>query len=172
MAVTPSFELVGRGREHARLVDFAARVRERSAALLIRGEPGIGKTILWREAVAAAEREGSRVLVSRCAEAEMPISLGAVSDLLDPVFAEVADELVEPQRRALAAALGTETGPGARPDRLTLLRGLVAAFRALAAMRRCSSRSTTSSGSTPRRHACSRSPYVGSARSRSASSRP
>ena len=133
MAVTPSFELVGRGREHARLVAFAGRVREGSAALLIRGEPGIGKTILWREAVAAAEREGNRVLVARCAEAEMPISLGAVSDLLDPVFAEISDELVEPQRRALAAALGTETGPGARPDRLTLLRGLVAALRALAA---------------------------------------
>ena len=110
-----------------------ARLRERSAALLIRGEPGIGKTILWREAVAAAEREGNRVLVARCAEAEMPISLGAVSDLLDPVFAEISDDLAEPQRRALAAALGTETGTGARPDRLTLLRGLVAAFRALAA---------------------------------------
>ena len=49
------------------------------------------------------------------------------------MFAEISDGLVEPQRRALAAALGTETGPGARPDRLTLLRGVVAAFRALAA---------------------------------------
>lgn len=133
MAMAPSFELVGRGREQTRLVDFAGRMREGPAALLIRGEPGIGKTMLWREGVATAESEGVRVLVARCAEAEMPIPLGAVSDLLDPVFAEISDEMVEPHRRALAAALGTETGPGARPDRLTLLRGLVAAFRALAA---------------------------------------
>ena len=72
------------------------------------------------------------MLVARCAEAEMPIPLGAVSDLLDPVFAEVSDELAEPQRRALAAALGIETDTEGRPDRLTLLRALVAALRALA----------------------------------------
>ena len=122
MATTPSFELVGRSREQARLVDFAARLREGPGALLVRGEPGIGKTILWREGVAAAEHEGVRVLVSRCTEAEMPVPLGAVSDLLDPVFEEIADELVEPQRRALAGALGMETATGT-PDRLTLLRG-------------------------------------------------
>ena len=81
------------------MVDFAARLREGPAGLLIRGEPGIGKTMLWRESVAAAEDEGVRVLVARCAEAEMPVPLGAGSDLLDPVFAEVADELAEPQRR-------------------------------------------------------------------------
>jgi predicted ATPase len=130
VATTPSFELVGRGREHARLVDFAALLREGPAALLIRGEPGIGKTTLWREGVVVAEGEGVRVLVARCAEAEMPIPLGAVSDLLDPVFPEIADELVEPQRLALAAALGIEKASG-RPDRLTLLRVLVATFRAL-----------------------------------------
>ena len=50
MAITPSFELVGRDRELARLVDFVAQLREGPAALLIRGEPGIGKTVLWREA--------------------------------------------------------------------------------------------------------------------------
>jgi AAA ATPase domain len=133
VAVTPSFELVGRGREQARLADFAARLREGPSAVLIRGEPGIGKTMLWREGVDVAQREGARVLVSRCAEAEMPIPLGAVSDLLDPVFAEVSDELPEPQRRALSAALGIETNTGGRPDRLTLLRGLVSALRALAA---------------------------------------
>ena len=109
VAIAPSFELVGRDRELGRLVDFVTQLRDGPAALLIRGEPGIGKTILWREALAAAEREGNRVLVARCAEAEMPISLGAVSDLLDPVFAEISDDLAEPQRRALAAALGTES---------------------------------------------------------------
>ena len=62
----------------------------------------------------------------------MPVPLGAVSDLLDPAFAEVSDELAPPQRRALSAALGIETDTDGRSDRLTLLRAVVAALRALA----------------------------------------
>lgn len=133
MGTAPSFELVGREEELARLSDFVERLREAPGAVLIRGEPGIGKTVLWRETVAAAQRQGVRVLIARCAEAEMPIPLGAVSDLLDPVYGEVADSLAEPQHRALAAALGTATDADGRPDRLALPRALVAAFRALAA---------------------------------------
>ncbi len=65
----------------------------------------------------------------------MPIPLGAVSDLLDAAFEDFADDLAEPQRRALAAALGLETDSGERLDRLALPRALVAAFRSLAAAR-------------------------------------
>ena len=130
---TPSFELVGRDEELARLGEFVERLREHPGAVVIRGEPGIGKTALLREAVAAAQRDGVRVLVARCAEAEMPIPLGAVSDLLDPAFEDVADVLAEPQRRALAAVLGIATDAQGDPDRLALPRALVAAFRVLAA---------------------------------------
>ena len=135
VATAPSYELVGRDRELARAAGFVTRLTERSGALLVRGEPGIGKTALWREAIGVADRDGIRVLVSRCAEAEMPIPLGAVSDLLDPAFEDVADALAEPQRRALAAALGLDTAAGERLDRLALPRALVAAFRLLAATR-------------------------------------
>ena len=65
----------------------------------------------------------------------MPIPLGAVSDLVDPAYEDVADSLAEPQRHVLAAALGLETDGRARPDRLALPRALVAALRALAAER-------------------------------------
>jgi DNA-binding NarL/FixJ family response regulator len=133
VAVTPSYELVGRGRELARLADFAARLREGPSALLIRGEPGIGKTTLWREGIAAAQDDDVRVLVSRCAEAEMPISFGALADLVDPVYGDVADAIAEPQRRALAAALRVEDGGHERRDRLALPRALVATLQALAA---------------------------------------
>ncbi len=132
MVTTPGFELVGRSKERARLVDFVARLPQGPGALLIRGEPGIGKTTLWRAGVAAAQDAGVRVLVSRCAEAEMPIPLGAVSDLLDPAFDDVAEELAEPQRHALATALGMESDPRGPPDRLALPRAVVAAFRELA----------------------------------------
>ena len=100
----------------------------------------------------------------------MPISLGAVSDLLDPVFDEMSDDLVEPQRRARRCA-GTETGPGRAPTGsppTCARRGL----RALAADAPLLLAIDDVQWLDPRRHACSRLPYVGSARSRSASSRP
>lgn len=133
VATTPGFELVGRDDELARLGGFVGRLGDGPGAVLIRGEPGIGKTALWRETVTAAEREGVRTLVTRCAEAEMPMPLGAVSDILDPAFAHVADALAEPQRYALSVALGLETDGMARPDRLALPRAFVAALHALAA---------------------------------------
>ena len=66
---------------------------------VIRGEAGIGKTALWRTAVELAETAGVTVLVTRCAEAEMPLALGGVGDLIETALAEVAGELAEPQRR-------------------------------------------------------------------------
>ena len=135
MATTPSLALVGREEELARLEALAVQLGAGPRAFLVRGEPGIGKTALWREAIKVAERSGARVLVTRCAEAEMPIPLGAVSDMLDPAYEDAADSLAQPQRHVLAAALGLETDGRARPDRLALPRALVAAFRALAAER-------------------------------------
>jgi DNA-binding NarL/FixJ family response regulator len=127
-----SFELVGRDEERARLAAFVVALTAGPHALLIRGEPGIGKTVLWREGVRAAQRSAVRVLVSRCAEAELPIPLGAVADLLDPAFEEIQDVLPEPQRRTLAAALGIATDGRTRPDRLAVPRSFLAALRALA----------------------------------------
>ena len=103
----------------------------------------------------------------------MPVPLGAVSDLLDPVFEEVADELAEPQRRALAGALGIETADAARP---TGSRCCVrssprsARSRADAPAAPRDRRRPVARSARPR--ACSRSRCVASATSRSASSRP
>ena len=48
--------LLGRDAEHARLEDLIDRARSgASAALVIRGEPGIGKSALLEDAVAGAE---------------------------------------------------------------------------------------------------------------------
>jgi DNA-binding CsgD family transcriptional regulator len=130
---TPStVELVGRDEELAALRAFGAEREPGPAALVLRGEPGIGKTVLWRAGVAAFERGQARVLVARCAEAEMPIPLGALSDLLDAVYDDIRDELAEPQRHALAAALRIESEPSGRPDRLALPRAVLAGLRALA----------------------------------------
>ena len=134
VAAAPAFELVGRNAELDELREFTRRLRDGPGAVLIRGEAGMGKTLLWRAAVAAAEAEGIRVLVARCAAAEMPVPLGTLADLVEPVFDEVAGVLADPQRRALAASLAIDDG-GSRPDRLALPRALQATLRVLAADR-------------------------------------
>ncbi|HSI98739.1 MAG TPA: AAA family ATPase, partial [Gaiellaceae bacterium] len=75
----PGLGLVGRDHEIAALGAFGQGLRAGAAALVLRGEPGIGKTVVWREGVAAAQRDGARVLLARCAQAEMPIPLGALA---------------------------------------------------------------------------------------------
>ena len=51
-------EIFGRERELARLDLFLESLHSGSAALLLEGEPGIGKTAVWRAGVDAAERGG------------------------------------------------------------------------------------------------------------------
>jgi DNA-binding CsgD family transcriptional regulator len=127
------FELVGRERETEQLKWFVDHFPEGARAVLMRGEPGFGKTMIWRDAVGTAMTAGIRVLATRCVEAEMPIALAGLSDLLETAFGEIADELAEPQRRAIAAALGIEDPPLVVPDSLALPRAVVAGLRLLAA---------------------------------------
>jgi DNA-binding CsgD family transcriptional regulator len=80
-ATGPIARLAGREPEEDRLRAFLDSLPDGARALLIRGEPGIGKTALWR---AGLERcAGIRVLVARPAEEEMPLGLGALVELLD-----------------------------------------------------------------------------------------
>jgi DNA-binding CsgD family transcriptional regulator len=132
MAVAATFELVGRDDELARLKAFVGDLSAGAAAMILRGEAGIGKTALWRTAVDFAETAGATVLVTRCAEAEMPLALGGVGDLIENALAEVADELAEPQRRALAVAVGLEAPPGEAPEPTALPRAFLACLRTLA----------------------------------------
>jgi DNA-binding CsgD family transcriptional regulator len=109
LAATPRPQLHGRERERARLAAFAAGVARGPTALLIRGEPGIGKTALWREGVAECRRAGYDVLVTRPAEEEMPLALVGLVDLFEGD--ELAEDALEPDAdqfvrgRAVLAAL-------------------------------------------------------------------
>jgi DNA-binding CsgD family transcriptional regulator len=132
MAVAATFELVGREDELARLEEFIHDLSGGAAGVVICGEAGIGKTALWRSAVDLAEAAGVRVLVTRCGEAEMPLGLVGVGDLIETAFAEVAGELAEPQRRALAVVVGLEAPPDATPDPTALPRAFLACLRTLA----------------------------------------
>ena len=132
MAVSIDFELVGREEELDRLWSFVRRLAGGASAAVICGDAGIGKTVLWRAGIEAAEQAGVRVLLTRSVEAEMPIALGGVADALDTAFHEVTEELFEPQRRLLASVLGMEPPSADAPDQSALPRAFLAYLRALA----------------------------------------
>ena len=73
---------VERTEEQARLEAFAAAVADGPCAVLVRGEPGIGKTTLWRHGVERVPRAPAPLLLTRPAEEEMPLPRRALVDLL------------------------------------------------------------------------------------------
>jgi KaiC/GvpD/RAD55 family RecA-like ATPase len=75
------------------------------SALVIAGEPGIGKTTLWLAGVARARELGFRVLSTRAVEAESVLAHAAVADLLEDVEPEILADLPELQRVAVDRVL-------------------------------------------------------------------
>jgi AAA ATPase domain len=65
-------EIIGREKELGSIQGFLDRVREASGALVLSGEAGIGKTILWEAGLEEAGQRGVCVLIHRGAEAEAP----------------------------------------------------------------------------------------------------
>jgi DNA-binding CsgD family transcriptional regulator len=98
------FGLVGRASELAAVDALLDGAREsRSAALVLAGPPGIGKSALVRHAIERAE--SFRVLGATCVESEMAFGYAGVHQLVLPVL-DGAHRLPGPQRLALDAALG------------------------------------------------------------------
>lgn len=84
------------------------------AVLVLQGEPGIGKTAVWREVVRRAREHGLDVLSCRPAAAEARLSYGGLADLVRSVPAAVTELLPAPQRHALDVAL-LRVAPGTAP---------------------------------------------------------
>ncbi|WP_431873578.1 helix-turn-helix transcriptional regulator [Amycolatopsis sacchari] len=98
--------LYGRDPERARLDDvLAAAVAGRSGALVVRGEPGIGKTALLEHAAGAAAAAGARVLRGGGVESEAELPFAGLHLLLRPAL-DRAGALPEVQATALRSALG------------------------------------------------------------------
>jgi DNA-binding CsgD family transcriptional regulator len=105
--------LAGRRAECVRLDRLLADVRAgQSAALVLRGEAGIGKTALL--AYAAEHAQACRVLRAVGVESEMELPFATLHQLCAPLL-EGLDRLLPPQRDALGTAFGLSSG--ARPDR-------------------------------------------------------
>jgi DNA-binding NarL/FixJ family response regulator len=105
-------EIVGRDAERGAIARWLESPR--SANLLIEGDAGIGKTILWRAALARAEELQMRVLVATPSESETRLPYSALGDVVHPIADEVVGKLATPQRRALETALLLRE-PGERP---------------------------------------------------------
>jgi DNA-binding CsgD family transcriptional regulator len=97
--------VIGRDEELGLIQAFLAAVEQGPAALVLAGEPGIGKTLLWETGVAEAGQRFARVLACRGVAAEAALSFSGLSDLLSDVVAEVGPSLLPLRRRALEVAL-------------------------------------------------------------------
>ena len=106
--------LLGRDAELEQLGGFLHRVREGvSAALVILGDPGAGKTALLDHLVTTASALGGfTVLQARCLEAESEISYSGLADVTRPVRGLI-DGLpcVQAQTVRVALALGPSAAP-------------------------------------------------------------
>jgi DNA-binding NarL/FixJ family response regulator len=123
---------VGRERELASIETFLAEITNGPAALVLSGEPGIGKTILWEVGVEEARAAFTCVLTSRGVEAEASLAFAGLTELLAGVVDEVLPTLVPPRRRALEVALQlVEPGENA-PDSHLIGLALVDTLRWLA----------------------------------------
>src|SRR3954467_3817453 len=105
--------LRGRHDELRTLAELLDAVRAgQSRALVLRGEPGIGKSALLEHAVAAAPE--FRVARAGGVEAEMELAFAALQQLCAPMLDRL-EHLPAPQRDALGVAFGLNAGDP--PDR-------------------------------------------------------
>jgi DNA-binding CsgD family transcriptional regulator len=105
--------LLDRLPERAALSGLLAAARAgRSGVLVVRGEPGVGKTALLDWAVESAA--GLRVVRVAGVESEMELDYAALQQLCAPMLGQLGG-LPDPQREALGVAFGLAAG--AAPDR-------------------------------------------------------
>jgi DNA-binding CsgD family transcriptional regulator len=86
-----------------------------SAVLVVRGEPGIGKTVVLDYAVRRASASDLRVVRAAGVESELELAYAALHQLCVPLLGPRLEQLPRPQRDALAVAFGLREGPP--PDR-------------------------------------------------------
>jgi hypothetical protein len=131
----PAGQLVGRDADIGRLRAFVDAARTDGGALLLTGEPGVGKTELPNAASAMASAAGMRVLHASGVEFEAGPSFCG----LNPVLLPLPDELPAlpaVHRDALNVALGF--GDGAPPNRLVVSNAPSCSFAKRPQIDRCS----------------------------------
>jgi DNA-binding NarL/FixJ family response regulator len=102
--------LYGRDAERSAIAALLNAAREsRSGVLVLRGQAGVGKSALLRDAVAQAS--DMQVLEARGVESEAELAYAGLHQLLRPVLGQV-DGLPPPQAAAVRAAFGLQHARG------------------------------------------------------------
>jgi hypothetical protein len=102
--------LLGRERELGTIEGLLRQVGVRGGSLLVRGEPGMGKTVLLDWAGRRAEELGLSVLSTAGVPSETHMAFAGLHRLLRPHLAGIGD-LPGPQQTALSIAFGLEAEP-------------------------------------------------------------
>jgi DNA-binding CsgD family transcriptional regulator len=115
--VTALNNVIGRTVELAAIDEFLDSLADGPAALVLEGDPGIGKTTLVRAAIETARGRNVHVLSCAASESDPRLSYGALGELLARIDRDVVGALPPPQRDALDAALihGGSGPPDAEP---------------------------------------------------------
>ena len=124
--------LAGRDGDLGVIQAFLDEASAGGAALLLTGEPGVGKTALLDAAQERAMAAGVRVLRATGAQFEADVSFSGLNQVLLPLAAELAG-LNAMQREALKVAQGLTAGPPS--DRLVVSNAALALLRQAAVAR-------------------------------------
>jgi DNA-binding CsgD family transcriptional regulator len=124
--------LVGREAEMDRVRTFLATARTDGGALLVTGEPGVGKTVLLDAASELASAAGTRILRAAGVEFEAGTSFSGLNQVLLPLLGALP-QLSALHRDALNVALGF--ADGAPPNRLVVSNAALMLLRQAAAAR-------------------------------------
>jgi len=125
----------GRDAERAKVERVLDAVAYAPAGIGIEGDPGIGKTTVWRAAVESARRRDYMVLEAAPSEPDAPLAFAGLGDLFDRLPEAVLDGLSKPQRRAVDAAIFFDDTEEPPPDPEALPRAILAVLRRLSAER-------------------------------------
>jgi len=102
--------LLGRDAEVTLLTSLLDGIHSSGGAVVLRGEPGIGKSRLLAEAAALARDRGMVLLSASGVQSEARLAFAGLHQLLWPVRDRAAD-LIPTHRAALDAAFGLTDGP-------------------------------------------------------------
>jgi len=130
-STTSNGELFGRNAE-LEVVERFLNPDSWPAVLIVEGEAGMGKTVLWRAALETATARGYRILSCRGSRGEGRLSYSNLGDLLRPALEQSPSKLQPSDESVLRAAL-LRMGARAKPDALRVFLATLDALQELAA---------------------------------------